>query len=81
MFELGPFDLVVLGEGERPLLDLATRLRAGQGVEGISGTARRTPDGRVVSLSQRALNRQELRDAIFSIPYEQMPYAAYWERL
>jgi radical SAM superfamily enzyme YgiQ (UPF0313 family) len=81
MFELGPFDLVVLGEGERPLLDLATRLRAGQGVEGISGTARRTADGRVVSLSQRALNRQELRDAIFSIPYEQMPYEAYWERL
>jgi radical SAM superfamily enzyme YgiQ (UPF0313 family) len=81
MFELGPFDLVVLGEGERPLLDLAMRLRAGQGVEGIAGTARRTPDGRVVSLSQRALNRQELRDAIFSIPYERMPYAAYWERL
>jgi radical SAM superfamily enzyme YgiQ (UPF0313 family) len=81
MFELGPFDLVVLGEGERPLLDLATRLRAGQGVEGISGTARRSAEGRVVSVSQRALNRQELRDAIFSIPYEQMPYAAYWERL
>ena len=81
MFELGPFDLVVLGEGERPLLDLVTRLRAGQGVEGISGTAQRTPDGRVVSLQQRALNRQELRDAIFSIPYERMPYGAYWERL
>ena len=81
MFELGPFDLVVLGEGERPLLDLVTRLRAGQGVEGISGTAQRTPDGRVVSLQQRALNRQELRDAIFSIPYERMPYEVYWERL
>lgn len=81
MFELGPFDLVVLGEGERPLLDLVTRLGAGQGVEGISGTAQRTPDGRVVSLQQRTLNRQELRDAIFSIPYERMPHGAYWERL
>jgi radical SAM superfamily enzyme YgiQ (UPF0313 family) len=81
MFELGPFELVVLGEGERPLLDLVARLRAGQGVEGISGTARRTADGRVVSLQQRALNRQELRDAIFNIPYERMPYGAYWERL
>ena len=29
MFELGPFDLVVLGEGERPLLELAARLRSG----------------------------------------------------
>src|SRR4029077_10148546 len=55
VFELGPFDLVVLGEGERPLLDLVTRLRAGQGVEGISGTAQRTEDGRVISLQQRAL--------------------------
>ena len=81
MFELGPFDLVVLGEGERPLLDLVTRLRAGQGVEGIRGTAQRTEDGRVISLQQRALSRQELRDAIFSIPYERMPYEAYWERL
>jgi radical SAM superfamily enzyme YgiQ (UPF0313 family) len=81
MFELGPFDLVVLGEGERPLLDLVTRLRAGQGIEGISGTAQRTADGRVISLQQRALSRQELRDAIFSIPYERMPYEAYWERL
>ena len=29
MFELGPFDLVVLGEGERPLLEIAARLRGG----------------------------------------------------
>ena len=28
MFELGPFDRVVLGEGERPLLELAARLRS-----------------------------------------------------
>lgn len=81
MFELGPFDLVVLGEGERPLLELLTRLRSGASPGGISGTAQRGADGRILSLAQRALNRQELRDAIFSIPYEKMPYAAYWERL
>jgi radical SAM superfamily enzyme YgiQ (UPF0313 family) len=38
MFELGPFDLVLLGEGERPLLELAARLRAGQSLEGMRGT-------------------------------------------
>ena len=81
MFELGPFDLIVLGEGERPLLEILTRLRAGVPLGGIAGTAERTASGRVISLQQRALNRQELRDAIFSIPYEQMPYSAYWERL
>ena len=37
--------------------------------------------GELVSIPQPALNREELRDAIYSTPYEQMPYADYWERL
>jgi radical SAM superfamily enzyme YgiQ (UPF0313 family) len=81
MFELGPFDLIVLGEGERPLLELVARLRAGQPVGGIAGTAERNQDGKIVSMPQRALNRDELRDAIYSTPYHKMPYSAYWERL
>src|SRR5262249_49180893 len=41
LFELGPpFDLVVLGEGEHPLLALAERLRRGQSdLAGMPGTA------------------------------------------
>jgi radical SAM superfamily enzyme YgiQ (UPF0313 family) len=81
MFELGPFDLVVLGEGERPLLELVARIRAGAPMRGISGTAERGTDGKALLIPQRALDRIELRDAIFSTPYEKMPYAAYWERL
>jgi len=81
MLELGPFDLVVLGEGERPLLELVARLRRGQPVGGICGTAERNKDGEILSMPQRALNRDELRDAIYSTPYEKMPYSAYWERL
>lgn len=81
LFELGPFDLIILGEGERPLLDLVTRMRDGQPLSGINGTAERTADGRILSLPQRALSRSELRDAIFGIPYHKMPYSAYWERL
>ncbi|MGH9709890.1 MAG: B12-binding domain-containing radical SAM protein [Candidatus Acidiferrales bacterium] len=81
MFELGPFDLIVLGEGERPLLDLVARLRAGQPLEGIAGTAARTREGKLISIPQRALNRVELRDAIYNTPYGKMPYSAYWERL
>jgi radical SAM superfamily enzyme YgiQ (UPF0313 family) len=81
MFELGPFDLVILGEGERPLLELVARLRAGQPVGGIAGTAERSKDGKVLSFPQRALNRMELRDAIYSTPYSKMPYSAYWDRL
>jgi radical SAM superfamily enzyme YgiQ (UPF0313 family) len=81
MFELGPFDLIVLGEGERPLLELVARLRAGQPAGGIAGTASRSKDGNILSIPQRALNRGELRDAIYSTPYDEMPYSAYWERL
>jgi radical SAM superfamily enzyme YgiQ (UPF0313 family) len=81
MFELGPFDLVVLGEGERPLLELASRVRARQTLGGITGTAERNKDGRIITMPQLALTREELRDAIYSTPYDKMPYTAYWERL
>jgi radical SAM superfamily enzyme YgiQ (UPF0313 family) len=81
MFELGPFDLAVLGEGEHPLLELVSRVRARQPLGGITGTAERNKDGRIITMPQRALTREELRDAIYSTPYDKMPYSAYWERL
>jgi radical SAM superfamily enzyme YgiQ (UPF0313 family) len=81
MFRLGPFDMVVLGEGERPLLEIAARLSAGAGLSEIPGTGILTPEGQVRRLPQNALSREELRDAIFQIPYDRMPYAAYWRRL
>lgn len=81
MFELGPFDLVILGEGERPLLELVARLRSGQALDGMPGSVQRDATGKLISVPQRALNREELRDAIYSTPYQKMPYAAYWQRL
>jgi len=81
MFELGPFDLAVLGEGEHPLLELASRVRARQPLGGIRGTAERNKDGRIITMPQHALTREQLRDAIYSTPYDKMPYSAYWERL
>jgi radical SAM superfamily enzyme YgiQ (UPF0313 family) len=80
MFELGPFDLVVLGEGERPLTEIVARLRSGEPLGAIAGTAAKV-NGTLVKRHQRALGREELRAAIFSIPYERMPYPAYWSRL
>lgn len=82
MFELGPFDLVVLGEGERPMLEMVSRLREGRSTGGIAGTAERARGGNgVLRLRQRSLDHDELREAIFGTPYEQMPYEAYWKRL
>jgi radical SAM superfamily enzyme YgiQ (UPF0313 family) len=81
VMRLGPFDMAVLGEGERPLLELCERLRAGSDWQGIAGTSFRAADGGLCRLPQRALTREELRDAIFKTPYERMPYRAYWRKL
>lgn len=81
MFRLGPFDRVVLGEGEHPLLEMVARLRSAAPLSGISGTVERRADGQCLRLPQRALDREQLRDAIFTTPYERMPYRAYWGRL
>jgi radical SAM superfamily enzyme YgiQ (UPF0313 family) len=84
MFELGPFDLVVLGEGEKPLSALAERLRfgtAGLDLAGVAGTALRTREGQIVRFHQTALTSEELREAVAATPYERMPYPAYWNRL
>jgi radical SAM superfamily enzyme YgiQ (UPF0313 family) len=81
LLELGPFDLVVLGEGERPLLELASRMKARSSLEGVPGTVRRLPDGTLSRRPQLALTRAELADAVFGTPYEKMPFRQYWRRL
>ena len=81
LFDLGPFDLIVLGEGERPLLELAARLRTGAPLDAIPGTAQRRRDGALARWPQPALTGAELRDAVFRTPYEKMPFRAYWRRL
>lgn len=81
LFALAPLDLLVLGEGERPLLELARRLRTGEPLDGIAGTVTLASDGTLTRVPQRALDAGELRDAIFSTPYEEMPYETYWQRL
>ncbi len=81
MFALAPFDLVILGEGERPLLEIAGRLGAGGDLRDIAGTAYPGDDGEIHRLPQPALEREALRDAIFATPYEDMPYEQYWDKL
>ncbi len=81
MFDAGAFNLVALGEGERPLLALVERLAAGRDLREIPGTAELTPDGKLVRHLQTALDPDEMRDAIFKTPYEEMPYGSYWIKL
>jgi len=81
VLRLAPFDVTVLGEGEEPLLEMGRRIRTGQDLAGIVGTAWRQSDGQVHKHSQPALGRDALRDAIVATPYDRMPYGRYWERL
>ena len=81
MFELGPFDLVVLGEGERPIAALLERMVRSEPLDGIAGTVVRQMDGSLVRIPQMALDRDELVESIAATPYEDMPYERYWERL
>ena len=81
VMRLAPFDLTVLGEGEKPLLEICRRLREGERIRMVPGTVEHAPGGGVNRYTQPALTRDELRDAIFRTPYERMPYEAYWRRL
>lgn len=81
VLQLGPFDLVVLGEGEGPLLAMGRRLQNGEGLQEIPGTARVAEDGAMRILPHRAMTREEMKEATFLVPYERMPYRSYWKRL
>ncbi len=78
---LAAMDLVVLGEGEKPLLELANRLQAGDALMGVPSTAVPLLDGSVHRIHGHALNYDEFREAAMRTPYEKMPYEDYWERL
>lgn len=81
LFRLAPIDLVILGEGEKPLLELIERMSAGASLVGIPGTAIPLVSGGSQRFHGTALNRSELSDVIALTPYSRMPYEAYWHRL
>lgn len=81
VLSLGPFDLAILGEGERPLLALAQQGAGRRRLAPAPGLAFRDAGGALRRMPHAALSRSELRDAIFATPYEEMPYERYWARL
>jgi hypothetical protein len=81
LFRAGPFDLIVLGQGERPLLELVDRLRNGASTRDVRGTAWTDASGEIHRLSQPALDPRSFRDATFLTPYAQMPCRRYWDKL
>lgn len=79
--QLGGFDLVVLGEGEQPLLEIAERLQRGEPLMGVPSTAVPLKDGGAHRIHGYALDYESFRDATMRTPYEQMPFENYWRRL
>ena len=81
LLELAPFELVVLGEGERPLAEIVARRCSGRNLYGIPGTALLGPNGELQKHNAPALDGKALTESILGIPYEQMPYETYWHKL
>lgn len=79
--QLGGFDLVVLGEGEKPLLEIARRLQAGEALLGIESTAVPLCNGDVHRVHGYALDYDEFRASAMQTPYSDMPFEDYWQRL
>jgi len=76
----------VLGEGERPLLDLVARRRAGLPLGGIAGTAERNKDGQIIRIPAACSEPgRAARNAIYSTPYDKdavfQPIGSGWNRL
>jgi radical SAM superfamily enzyme YgiQ (UPF0313 family) len=79
--QLAQLDLVVLGEGEKPLLEIAARLQRGDALFGVDSTAVPLKGGDVHRVHGYALNYEEFRDAVMRTPYDDMPFEDYWARL
>ena len=83
LLRLGAFDLVVLGQAERPLLEIADRFRQKVSIRDVPvpGTAWIDASGQLHRRSQPAPDRQAFRDATFLTPYARMPLRRYWDKL
>jgi len=75
MFELGPFDLVVLGEGERPSWNSPRACVRARRRAASAARPNALPMARRFSCRSARLRAPSCGDAIFSTPYEKMPYA------
>lgn len=76
-----PVDYCVMGEGEIPMLGICESLLRKENVDKkIPGLVYRM-GGRSVKNPNLALNYATFRAATFSIPYDETPISAYWEKL
>jgi radical SAM superfamily enzyme YgiQ (UPF0313 family) len=71
-----PLDIVVMGQGDVAVVEIAERLRAGRDMSGLPGVLART-DGRVIENPRRPL--EDMNDTP-RIPYDRFPVQHYVTR-
>lgn len=75
-----PVDLVVLGEGEVPVLRVCEAIMKGGPLVGIQGTVIRGGKG-LIKCPNKPMSFAEFREAASLLPIEDIPFESYWNRL
>jgi radical SAM superfamily enzyme YgiQ (UPF0313 family) len=81
IFQNAPLDYCVVGEGELPMLNICDSLmRLGHVPERIPGVVYPKTDGNVM-VPNSPLPYTLFKFSSFAMPYDEMPYPAYWDKL
>ncbi|MFC1807223.1 B12-binding domain-containing radical SAM protein [Candidatus Omnitrophota bacterium] len=79
IFEFAPFDMLVLGEGEKPLLQIIERVKSGQSeFHGIRSVYIRSNDSIIFGGYGEQLNLEEMIQIYDAYDPSRIPYDNYW---
>lgn len=72
-----PVEIVVIGEGEKPTLELAKAGR--RGLEKIPGLILKDKERKIKTGPNKALNNEEFAEVTMAMDFSEIPYDRYWE--
>lgn len=76
-FQHSPIDVIVLGEGEKSLLDVC----CGKDCQQIPGLYLRDGEKIIFTGHRPALNKEEFSNIILNLDFKNIPYPLYWQSL
>ena len=79
IFENSPVDIIILGEGEKPLLELINLKKAYKNIKKIKGIVVRRDDGITLPNYNAPLNQTEFEEATLSIDFNKIDIIKYWD--
>lgn len=78
IFENSPIDMIILGEGEKPFLELINLKKANQNIKKIRGIVVRGDGGITLTNYNTPLNQTEFEEATLSIDFKKIEVRKYW---